>query len=135
MKTDFSKDHDYTPEWNGNKELPEDEQVKCVLSVLDMDALMALLDAFTEVGIEGEVDTDSIDAAKIKPVLEQFGDLLPKHVTELSNLFGKKGDALTIEDVVKYPVFLNLALELLMKLTEVSSPTDEDVGNSNEPSV
>lgn len=135
MKTDFSKSHDYTPDWNGNQDLPEDEQIKSVLDVLDMDALMALLDAFTEVGLEGEVDTDTVDASKIKPVLEQFGDLLPKHVSSLTGLFGKAGEALTIEDVVKYPKFLNLSLEFLMELSRISSPTDDDTKNSNEPSV
>jgi len=133
MKIDFSLSVPYVPEWRGNKTLPETEQIKCSLTVLDMGSLMSLVDAFTEIGITGEVDTDNVSGDKIKPVLEQFGSLLPEHVTAFDGLFDAAGKAITVEDVVKYPRFLNLALELLMKLSEISSPSDDDVGNSNEP--
>lgn len=129
MKIDFSLVVPYTPEWNGNKNLPAGEQVTCSLSVLDMSALISLLDAFTSVGLNGVVDTDNVSGAKIKPVLENFGELLPKHVTELKNLFDQGGRLVTVDDIVKYPRFLNLALELLMQLSVISSPQDEDVGN------
>lgn len=135
MKVSFSKTQPYTPLWNGNQELPEKEQVKCVLGVLDMSALMDLLDAFTQAGLAGKIETDDVDATKIKPVLAQFGDLLPKHVTEFGGLFNDAGEAVTIEDLTTYPRFLNLSLELLMKLSEISSPSEDDAKNLNEPSA
>jgi len=133
MKIDFSLSVPYTPEWRGNKDLPETEQVSCKLVVLDMGSLMSLVDAFTEMGITGEVDTDNISGDKIKPVLDQFGSLLPAHVEDFTGLYDASGRALTVEDIVKYPRFLNLALELLMKLSEISSPSDDDVKNLKEP--
>ncbi len=135
MKVNFSKSQSYVPEWNGNRDLPETEQVKCSLSILDMNALMNLLDSFTAVGLTGEVDTDKVDSNKIKPVLAEFGNLLPSHVTHFEGLFNASGEAITIEDLVTYPIFLNLALELLMKLSEISSPSEDDTKNSNEPSA
>lgn len=135
MQTDFSLTQSYIPEWNGNRALPEDEQIKAVLSVIDMGSLMRLVDAFSKTGIasEGKVDTDNIDHSAIQPVLNEFGGLLPQNV-KLSNLKGKDGVEVTIEQVVKFPTFLGLALELLMKLMEISSPSEEDVKNLNTPS-
>jgi len=135
MKVDFSTTVPFTPEWRQNRELPKEEQVSCDLTVLDMNALMSLVDAFTAMGIEGTVDTDNLDTAKIKPILEQFGSLLPAHIENFIGLYDKSGRAVTVEDVVKYPRFLNLALELLMQLSTISSPSDDDAGNSNEPSA
>lgn len=134
MKVSFSKTQPYVPIWNSNRDLPEDQQIKCILGVLDMAALMNLLDAFTQAGLAGKVDTDRIDGSRIRPVLNQFGDLLPKYVTEFNGLFNSSGEAVTVGDLTTYPKFLNLALELLMKLSEISSPSEEDAKNSNKPS-
>lgn len=128
MKINFSHTVPYTPTWRGNDELPDAEQIKCELKVLSMGSLMNLLDAFGSAGLKGEVDTEKVDASTIKPILEQFGDLLPAHVT-IEGLYGPAGQAIDIKEIVEYPFFLNLCLELLMKLSEVSSPSDEDVKN------
>lgn len=135
MQVEFSAEVSYTPTWNGNDKLPEDERITCKLVVLDMNALIALVDAFSEAGITGEVDTDKVEGSVIKPVLKQFGELLPAHVQDFDGLYAKKGEKITIEQVVNFPKFLNLALELLMKLAEVSSPSDDDTKNLNEQSA
>lgn len=126
MKFSFSKEVEYVPEWNGNDKLPAKEQIKCKLTVLNMASLMSLVDAFTAAGITGEAQTQ--DTAAMKPVLDQMGPLLPKHV-QITGLYDEGGKAISMEEIVEYPVFLNLCVELLMKLSEISSPSDEDTKN------
>lgn len=126
MKFSFSKDVEYVPEWNGNDKLPAKEQIKCKLTVLNMGELMALVDAFTSAGITGEAQVQ--DTSTMKPVLDQMGPLLPKHV-QMTGLYDDSGKAITMEEIVEYPVFLNLCVELLMKLSEISSPSEEDAKN------
>lgn len=128
MKITFSDTVPYVPSWRGNDKLPDKEQIKCELKVLDMGSLLNLVDAFSKAGIQGEVDTNA-DAAALRPVLEQFGSLVPQHVVSFKGLFDDAGKAITIEQVIEYPVFLNLSLELLMKLAEISSPSEEDIKN------
>lgn len=126
MKFAFSKEVDYVPEWNGNDKLPAKEQVKCKLTVLNMNELMTLVDAFTSAGITGELNTE--DTSAMKPILDQMGPLLPKHV-EIKGLYDEGGKAITMEEIVEFPIFLNLCVELLMKLSEISSPSEEDAKN------
>lgn len=126
MKFSFSKDVEYVPEWQGNSELPKKEQFSCKLTTLNMASLMLIADAFSEAGVTGENTT--VEPNKMKPILDQIGPLLPKHV-EVNGLFDDKGAKITIEEIVEYPVFLGLAIELLMKLSEISSPSDADVKN------
>ena len=134
MQISFSKIVAYTPEWRDNDKLPEAEQCSASLTLLDVEDLMFLLDAFSEAGIEGEVEQADLGTEQLKPIIKTNGHLLPKYV-KISNLKNKVtgGEEITIEDIVKYPYFLNLAAELLMKLAEASSPSDDDVGNSNAP--
>lgn len=128
MKVTFSKTVPYTPTWRGNTELPEEEQVKCVLQVLELNELLSLVDSFNQAGLEGEVDTDSVDLGTMKPIVTEFAHLLPARA-EIKGVFDSAGEAVSVEDIVKYPVFLNLALEILMKLAEISSPNEDDVKN------
>ena len=133
MQINFSKTVKYVPTWRGNQDLPEDQQFSCELTVLNMAELMSLLDSFTAIGLEGQVDTDTVENNKIKPVIDEFGTLLPSHV-QMAGLNTQHG-AVSVEDIVTYPIYLNLALELLMKLSEISSPSDDDVGNLSKPSA
>lgn len=128
MKVNFSQKVKYIPTWRGNDKLPEAEQITAELTVLSMGSLMEVLDAFTRAGLGGKVNPEELSSEQVKPVLEQFGDLLPKHIV-ISNLTDNDGAPLSIDQVVGYPFFLNLSMELLMKLTDISSPTDEDAKN------
>lgn len=135
MKIEFSTIIPYTPTWKGNDQLPENERITCKLKVLEMGALLSLVDAFSAAGLEGQVDTEKVKGDKIEKVLGQFGSLIPQHVEDFTGLYNASGEAISVDDVVKYPVFLNLGLELLMKLAEISSPKDDDEGNSKKPSA
>lgn len=133
MQISFSQEQSYTPEWRGNDKLPEQEQFSVTLKVLEVDDLMFLLDAFTEAGIEGTVELEDVGTDKLKPIVKSVGDLLPKYAV-VSNLKNKEsGTEITVSEIVKFPYFMNLAAELLMKLADISSPNDDDVGNSNAP--
>lgn len=133
MQISFSKTQVYTPEWRGNNKLAEGERFTASLTLLNVEDLMFLLDAFSEAGIEGEVEQSSLDTDQLKPIIKSNGHLLPKYITVNNLKNSEGGEDLTINDVVEYPFFLNLAAELLMKLAEVSSPSDDDVGNSDAP--
>jgi len=132
MKITFSKTSTYVPEWRDNNLLDPSEQCSTVLSIMDVGDLLFLLDHFSEAGVEGEVEVADVDTAQLKPILEACGHLLPKYVV-LNNLTDQDGTVISIEDIVKYPFFLNLSAELLMKLAEQSSPNDDDEGNSSAP--
>jgi len=133
MQIAFSIDHPYTPEWRGNNELPEAERFTATLSTMTVSDLMLLLDGFSEAGVEGTVEVTSIGTEQMKPIIAQLGTLLPKYV-KIHNLNrAEDGTSVTVDDVIKFPYFLNLSVELLMKLAEISTPQDDDVGNSNAP--
>lgn len=128
MKVAFSKTVSYVPAWRGNDKLPENEQVKCVLQVLELNELLSLVDSFNQAGLEGQVDTDAVDIGTMKPIVAEFAHLLPARA-DIKGLFDQSGAAVPVDDIVKYPVFLNLALEILMKLAEISSPNEDDTKN------
>ncbi len=127
MKVKFSLSSDFTPEWNKNKELPEGEQCKAVLRTLESMDLLELADALERQGLEGEVDTSTMSTANIRSLLSETGRLLPKYV-EITGIEGDEGP-ITLEQIVTYPDFMELAVELLMQLANISQPTEDDVKN------
>ena len=135
MDISFSQEQKYAPEWRGNDTLPAEQRFSVNLTVLNVGDLLYLLDAFNEAGIEGEVDQTTLGTDQLKPIIKSCGHLLPKYATVTNLRNAETGTDITINDVVEFPYFLNLAAELLMKLAEVSSPSDEDAKNSDAPPV
>lgn len=133
MQITFSNKQTYTPEWRDNDKLVEGERFTVTLTLLNVEDLMFLLDAFSEAGIEGEVDQNSLGTEQLKPIIKTNGHLLPKYIVINNLTNSENGEAITIQHVVEFPFFLNLAAELLMKLAEVSSPSDEDSKNLDAP--
>lgn len=127
MKVKFSLVTEYIPEWNENRELPEAEQCKASLKTLESMDLLELADALERQGVDGEVDSTKMTATDIKSLLSETGRLLPKYVS-IEGIEGDDGP-ITIEQVVTYPDFMQLAVELLMELANISQPTEEDLGN------
>ena len=133
MQISFSEEHVYVPEWKGNDTLPSGEQFNVTLKVLNVENLMFLMDAFSEAGVDGEVELSEFGSDQLKPIIKTVGTLLPHYVV-INNLKNTEtGTDITVAEVVEFPYFLNLAAELLMKLSEISAPNDSDVGNSNAP--
>lgn len=127
MKVTFSLKSVYIPKWNGNKELPKKQRLTVDMQALESLDLLTLADALERAGFskdDGEVD---IAADQAKALLEAVGDLLPKY-TVFNGLEGDDGP-LGVEEVVKFPLFQDLALEVLMALAGISSPTEDDVKN------
>ncbi len=127
MKVKFSLLTNYVPEWNDNRELPEDEQCKAVLSALESMDLLELADALERQAEDGEVDTATMSAADIRSLLKETGRLLPKYV-QIAGIEGDDGP-ITVEQIVTYPDFMVLAVELLMELASISQPNEEDIKN------
>lgn len=133
MKVKFSKIVAFTPEWNDNLQLPEGERVKLNLKPMKFDDLMLVMDALggqsaVEAAREGGAEAlqSRLDMAKF---LGSTRDILAKYASDLTGLDGDDG-ALTMEDVVTYPAFMGLAIEVLMKLASISTPSETTEGNS-----
>jgi len=120
MKHKFTKQITFTPAWNGNDKLPADEQVKVKISVMTFADLMAMLDAMREnVGADGKPE-----AAK---VLMSAGALLSKYA-QVDNLMDDDGPV-DVAKVVNYSEYISLAMEIMLKLSAISTPGDNDAGN------
>jgi hypothetical protein len=120
MKFKFTKQVTFIPTWNGNDKLPEAEQVSVTLGVMDFADLMAMLDAMrSNVAADGKPD-----AAK---VLLTAGSLLEKYA-KLFNLEDDDG-VVDLPKIVRYSAFIGLAMEIMLKLSAISTPGDNDEGN------
>src|SRR5258708_2948282 len=122
MKYAFSRTVDYIPDWNGNKKLDEKDQVSVVLKPMELEDMFLLMDATS--GMDGA----NASIQRVKDVVKNAGHLLPKYAT-LRNLTGETGEEITINDLVTFPAFLNLASEILMKLATMSMPSEATEGN------
>lgn len=137
MRYKFSLEHNYVPTWNGNKDLPEGEQIKVKIKPFEFGDTLLLLDALTQIGVadaDGKVDTDKMDAKSIKPLIEQFGALLPKAATVI-NLKDDAGGDIDIGTVVRFGAFFGLAAEILMYGVSISAPNESDTKNSKPPAA
>lgn len=137
MEVKFSKKVPYTPVYNNNRELEKKKQIKTFIQPLTMDDLLTLMDAIQTVedkGAEGGIDKTTImeNMEGFKELVEQVGEFLPKYC-EVNNLTSEDGEVFTVEDVIKYPYFLELASELLTEMATVSMPDEEEIKNSQTP--
>lgn len=126
MKAKFSKRIKYIPEFDGNRQLPEAEQIVSYLMPLKVNDLLSLMDNLQSVKLENP----SSETKELKDLIDNCGELLPRYC-ELTNLTDADGEALTAKDITEYPYFLGLSGELLSQMAAVSMPDDEEVGNSN----
>jgi hypothetical protein len=117
----------YTPKWNGNTELPKKQRVTVDMQALESLDLLTLADALERAGFSKDDGEVEIAAEQAKALLEAVGDLLPKYAV-INGLEGDDGP-LAVAEVVKYPLFQDLALEILMALAGISQPTEDDVKN------
>ncbi len=122
MKIAFSKSVEYTPEFHKNKELPITEQLIATCGVIEINEYFHILDVLQNVGFK-EGDQNSLTLAQMALLSKEAGAYLLKYVKLTGN------DGFSLEDVVKYPKFFPLTTELLFKLVEIASPSDQDVKN------
>jgi len=128
MKINFSRSVPYTPEWNGNRELPEAEQVKAVIKPMTVDDLLVMMDALGRRPGVPEGDPTSMDTGRL---IKEAGALLPKYV-EINNLTDDSGPV-SVNDLLTFGAFIPLASELLMECARVSMPSESAEGNLKRP--
>ena len=129
MKVKFSKSVVFAPTFNGNLNLPAEDQFSAELSVLTTGDLLNVMDAFQSSGVQDLTDaTKQVEVASLKDMLKLVDVLLPKYV-KINNLTGEDGSAITINDVVVSSVFMPLQIELLMQLSTISTPSDQSTKN------
>lgn len=125
MKVKFSRAVTYTPTWEGNDGLPAVEQFSVILKPMNMNDLFQTLDALGGIDESGRV---KVNMQNLKPMLTELQHLLPKYVEKIAGLEDDNG-VVTIEDIITYPRYVELAIELLMKLAEISNPSESATKN------
>ncbi len=128
MKVSFSRLVEYVPEWNGNKDLPEAEQVKVKLVPLEMGDLVGLMEVIQDfTGDADEEGKTTVAMDKAVSVLKNISHLSGS--IEVINLEDDSGPV-TSEDIVKFPRFMELTMEVFNELASISMPNEEDEKNS-----
>lgn len=129
MKVSFSRAFAYTPEWNGNKTLAEDEQVVFTLAPMatmdfyDLTEIIARLGVKTDA--EGKADTSSVNADQQRKLVEQTRGHMDKYISYKSKpIVGSDGKDITIEDIGHMAYFLGLASELVWQLAGNAVPSE-----------
>ena len=125
----FSKKIKFVPEFNKNREQPAADQFNVEIQPVEMGTLLTMMDAFERMGVAGEVDTEKLGTDTIKTMLEQFGTLLPEHC-KIVGLKDADDNEITTDDVVRFGPLMPLAMELLLQLSQISSPSEDAEKNS-----
>lgn len=118
MKSGFSLTKSYTPKWNGNDQSAAPLTVK--LNMPNVEELFDILDKLATNGVEGSVDPTKLGLKRNTQIAREAGTYLTKYVT-LDN-----AEDFSIEDVVTYPPYFPLAVELLFALIEFAQPSEAD---------
>lgn len=126
MKIRFSRLVEYIPEWNGNKLLPVEDQIKCVIKPMVLGDLVILLDVLG--GTKSSDGTNlEMTASSASRMIEATKDILPKYVT-VTGLEDDDGPV-TIQMLTMYAQYMPLASEIIMACANVSSPSETTEGN------
>lgn len=124
MKVDWSKEVHFIPEWNENTTLPDNAQLKATFKLLDNGELQQVREEIKDAGFkEDENGKITVGEAQTPFIINSIKKYLPGHVTLTGN------DNFKVEDVVAYPQFIPLAMELFFKLVNDSAPKANDVKN------
>lgn len=129
MKYQLSKEVNFTPEWNANLELPEEERVAFVLKVLSMGDVLLLMDTLESAGdADGNVSSETLDVGTTTRLVKEASRLLPVYAT-MNGLEGADDEAIGVDTICEYPQFIGLITEVLFKLIEISTPNEADTKN------
>lgn len=129
MKLNFTNVTIFTPMWNGNKDLPEDEQVKVTIKDMDLTDLIAVADAMGDLVGSGAMDQEKVPVTQIKSLITAAKEILPKYCT-LENLEDSQGNPVQITDILGSSKYINLMLEVFTEIVNTSEVSEEDQGNS-----
>ena len=123
MHIKFSKEVTYLPEFEGDRDLPPEDQITAKLQPMELGELLDLREAFTNAGFE-QGSVEQMTSKQMRAVLSQAGFFIPKY----AKLEGNAN--FTLDDIVRYAPFFGLAIELLFQLLSISSPNQDDEKNS-----
>ena len=129
MKYQLSKEVKFTPEWNANLDLPEEERVGFVLKVLSMGDVLLLMDTLESAGdSDGNVNSETLDVGTTTRLVMEARRLLPLYA-EMTGLEGADDEVIGVDTICEYPQFIGLITEVLFKLIEISTPNEADTKN------
>lgn len=129
MKYKLSKEVNFTPEWNANLDLPEEERVAFVLKVLSMGDVLLLMDTLESAGdADGNVSSETLDVGTTTRLVNEARRLLPEYAS-MSGLEGEADEVIDVDTICEYPQFIGLITEVLFKLIEISTPNEADSKN------
>lgn len=119
MKVKFTKNVSFTPKWRGNDTLPPADQFVVQLQGMNFADLMDTVGSFPTATDDANMQTLKLSVA--------FAKYLPKYA-----VFEKLEDndgPVNVERVVDVPFYAELAVEVLMKLINISTPSEADEKN------
>lgn len=119
MKVKFTKNVTLTPAWRGNSALPPDDQFAIDLQAMNFADFMDAVSSFPTADDDANVQTVKLSST--------FAKHLPKYATVL-RLEDDDGPV-DITRIVGLPFYAELAVEALMKLINISTPSGGDEKN------
>ena len=128
MKIDMSSKVRFVPAWRGNDKLPSHDQFSVDVTTLTMNELFDIMGMFMELSNDrGDVDLNTVKSTDAARLIQKGAEFGPHHLTfyNLEDNDGPIDPARVFSD----PRFTDLAVELIGKLIEVSSPGEADEGN------
>lgn len=136
MRTTFSRQRRVTADWNGNKNLPEEQQLAFAYTPLEYGEFNDAVEIIRRLGVfkaaGGEQTVELPEGDLQDELFDLFKRLLPKNVKSVGGpLLALPGDdkPITVEEIASQAPFVVLATELLATLIAVSAPTEADVKN------
>jgi hypothetical protein len=129
MKLSFSRNVEFTPTFNGNEQLPLEQQIKMRLKPLDLAELAFVGEIIKEIGLDKEDAKQEIASPKMRALANDLSALLKGHVLELKNLEDADG-AVPIDRLALDVPYVSLALETIVRLASISAPGEADTKNS-----
>lgn len=122
MKIEFSREVKYVPDFNKNKELPENEQLIVNIKVMSLGDLLDLMDVLKQANFE-KGDVKDLTPGQMKTIVTQAGKYIPKYCKL------EHAEGFSVEDLAQFAVFMPLATEVLFTLLNSSSPNADDAKN------
>lgn len=134
MRVQFSHAREFVPEWNKNRTLPPEEQLKYSLAPMELLDLLDLLDATQQAGItvkpDGTADIATLSGERNDLLLKRTVKYLTKYVTPTgSSLLDAEGKDIPFGDVPKYIALAGLGSELIGALVAGATPSADDIKN------
>lgn len=123
MKAGFSLEQRYVPTWNGNAELNAADQMVAVLKMPTVQDLFTVIDTLSRNGVGATEDSAKLGMARNTAIANEAGTYVTKYVT-LQN-----AEDFTLEQVVTYPPYFGLAVELLFAIIKFAQPNEDEEKN------